>query len=769
VISSTSVTTSSASRTSGEDPLTRSPRARLAGPGSVATPTGASPLDAQLLGLPGAGPVTARRLAAHGLETVRDLLLRLPRAYDDLRRPTPLAQVSGGASGGAIADGTTVLVRGVVRRLHVFPRRLLDVVIEGDGSTLRARWFRPPPGMSKGFVKGSEVALAGPVHTDAKGVRELVHPTNVTAALAGRAAEGLGLRPRYAALEGVGGRVVERIVSAALARVEAWALAHVEAASDAEGLELFSAEARARLGVPGFLEALRALHAPADDLDAGALVALLDGSSGFHRRLALEALVTVQLAFLLRRARAGEGGAPPPLAAAEVPLVLGRLRAALGFSLTPAQARAIDEIARDLSGARPMQRLLVGDVGSGKTAVAFAAAALVAAAGGQTLMMVPTEVLAEQHARTLGPLAARLGFRVELLTAGTPAAARKVILAEVAAGRAALVVGTQATLDPALVFPELRLVIVDEQHRFGVSQRAAARRRGAPAGAALPHLLVLSATPIPRTLALARHGDLDASVLGERPAGRRAPATRVCRGADEKRAAYDRLRDELGRGHQAFVVCHVRERARRVGAVTAIGHYGELRRRLAPARVGLLHGALASSEKERVLRAFAAGALDVLVATTVVELGLDVPNATLMIVEDADRFGLAQLHQLRGRVGRGDAPGLCLLCASDDAATSGDGAARLETLASTTDGFELAEADLEARGPGDLFGPRQTGAPTFGPSSLREAFALVELARREAERALAADPDLARAEHAGLASAARALEARRALFEGEAS
>jgi ATP-dependent DNA helicase RecG len=715
--------------------------------------------------LPGAGPVTARRLAAHGFETVRDLLLRLPRAYDDLRRETPLAEVVAGAGPGAgsTPDGTTVLVRGVVRRVHVFPRRLLDVVIEGEGGTLRARWFRPPPGMSKGFVKGSEVALAGPLHTDAKGVRELVHPTNVTAALAARAAGavGLGLRPRYPVLEGIGARVVERIVNAALARVDGGA--------DAAALETFSAAARARLGVPTLLEALHALHAPPADADAASLAALVDGSSLAHRRLALEALVTVQLAFLLRRARAGEGGAPSPIAVAEVPRALGRLREALGFSLTPAQARAVDEIARDLAGGRPMQRLLVGDVGSGKTAVAFAAATLVAAAGGQTLMMAPTEVLAEQHARTLGPLATRLGFSLVLLTAGTPAVARKVILADVAAGRAALVVGTQATLDPTLVFPELRLVIVDEQHRFGVAQRASARRRGAPAGTALPHLLVLSATPIPRTLALARHGDLDASVLDERPAGRRAPATLVCRGVDEKQAAYERLREEIARGRQAFVVCHVRERARRAGAVTAIGHYGELRRRLAPARVGLLHGALASAEKERVLRAFAAGELDVLVATTVVELGLDVPNATLMIVEDADRFGLAQLHQLRGRVGRGDAPGLCLLCASDDGAASGDGAVRLAVLAATADGFRLAEADLAARGPGDLFGPRQTGAPTFGPASLREAFALVELARREAELVLAADPGFARAEHAALALAARALESRRALFEGEAS
>jgi ATP-dependent DNA helicase RecG len=372
--------------------------------------------------------------------------------------------------------------------------------------------------------------------------------------------------------------------------------------------------------------------------------------------------------------------------------------------------------------------------------------------------MAPTEVLAEQHARSLGPLAERLGFRVALLTAGAPARARAAVLDDVAAGRVALLIGTHAVLDDAIAFPDLRLVVVDEQHRFGVAQRARARRGSA-------HLLALSATPIPRSLALARHGDLDASILDERPAGRGAPTTLICRGADGKAAAMGRLREALAAGHQAFVVCHARERARRAGAVTAVARFGELRRALAPARVGLLHGALPSPEKESVLRAFAAGVLDVLVATTVVELGIDVPNATVMIVEDAERFGVAQLHQLRGRVGRGAAPGLCLLCPSDEAEPGSEGAARLAALAETSDGFRLAELDLAARGFGDLFGTRQTGAPGAGPRDLGEAFALVALARQEAEAIFASDPTLSAPSHAVLAQAARALDARRALFD----
>jgi ATP-dependent DNA helicase RecG len=704
-------------------------------------------LEAPLLGLPGAGPVTARRLADQGLHTVGDLLLRLPRGYDDLRRETSPAEALG------LPDGTTVLVRGTVKRVHVFPRRLLDVIVERDGATLRARWFRPPPGMSKSFAKGAEVALAGPLRTARDGTRELVHPTNVTAALAAAGGGGLGLRPRYPVVEGVGARIIERLVAGALARFEA------------DPVEVLPAESRARLELPALREALRAIHAPLDDLEGQALDELLAGRTPAHRRLALEQLVVVQAAFQARRAREAGGPAPPPVAAAAALQTLARVRGALGFALTGAQERAVAEIARDLGRARPMQRLLVGDVGSGKTAVALAAAALIAASGGQTLLMAPTEVLAEQHARSLGPVAARLGFRVGLLTAGLPAEARRALLAGAASGELALIVGTQAALDPSLVFADLRLVVVDEQHRFGVTQRAAARRRGGQGP--LPHLLVVSATPIPRTLALARHGDLDASLLDERPSGRRAPAAVVCRGADETRAAYDRLRDEIGRGRQAFVVCAVRERARRAGAVTAMGRFAELRRRLAPARVGLLHGALAPAEKEDVLRAFAAGRVDVLVATTVIELGIDVPNATLMIVEEADRFGLAQLHQLRGRVGRGDAPGLCMLCASQAGPEDGDGARRLEALASTEDGFRLAELDLEARGFGELFGTRQTGG-AGDRATLRETFALVELAHREAEAILAVDPALARPQHAALARAARALEARAAHFDEEA-
>jgi ATP-dependent DNA helicase RecG len=688
--------------------------------------------------------VTAARLRARGVETVRDLLLRLPRRYDDLRRATPIAALE------AMPDGAVVLVRGAVRRVQVFPRRFLFVTVEQDGASVRAEWFRARGAMAKSFAKGTEVALAGPLRTAADGTRCLLHPTNVTVALAARSSAGLGLRPRYPTFEGVGARLFERLVATALERF------------GPDMPELLTASARARLRLPSLAQALRAVHAPPDELDAGAVVALESGRTAAHRRLALEELLVVQAAFLLRRAEAR--AVPAPVTDVDAEALLARLQGAFGFTLTGSQVGAVRDIAADMRAPAPMQRLLLGDVGSGKTAVALAAAALTAAAGGQTLMMVPTEALAEQHGRTLGPLARRLDIAAAVLTGATPALARRAIHEECAAGRLGLLIGTHALLDAGLRPADLRLCIVDEQHRFGVAQRA-----GLGGGAdRRPHLLALSATPIPRTLALALHGDLDVSVLTERPSGRRAPATVLC-AVDERRLQATRaLRAAVAEGHQAFVVCPVRERARRAGTVTAVARFATLRRELRPARVGLVHGAMSAEDKGATLRAFAAHEIDVLVATTVVELGIDVPNATVMLVEDADRFGLAQLHQIRGRVGRGDAPGTCFLVPSSDAAEDSDAMARLRDLAATDDGFRLAELDLARRGHGDLYGTRQAGVPALASGDLGELFALVEIARRAAEEAFAGDPALEHPEHAALACAARARAAAQALFAEEA-
>jgi ATP-dependent DNA helicase RecG len=712
---------------------------------SCASPSSADGDATPISSLGGAGPVTTARLAARGIVTARDLLLVLPRGYDDLRRATPIEALA------AVPDGTVVLVRGRVRRIHLFPRRFLDVFLETDAgdAVVRARWFRARAAMAKAYVKGSEVAVAGPLRTATDGTRELIHPTNVTAALAARGL-GLGIRPRYGAIEGVRSRTLEQLRAAALARLHDGAP------------EVLPTATRVRLGLPPLVAALRQLHAPGEDAwraDSGAA-----GLIRARQRIVLERLLVAQLAFLLRRASAGR--ATVVVSASVAAAALARLTAALPFALTPSQARAVATVAADLGGARAMERLLVGDVGSGKTAVALAGAALVARAGGQTLMMVPTESLAEQQGRALAPLAVAAGLSLAVLTGSTPAGTRDELLAAGAAGRIDLLIGTQALLGDDVVLARLGLVVVDEQHRFGVAQRARLGRGGR--GTTVPHLLAMSATPIPRSLALARHGDLDLSVLTERPAACPPASAVLCRSSDERRAAYARVAEAIGDGRQAFVVCPIRNEGR-TGSVTAVAHHARLVKSLAPARVGLLHGALPAARKDATLRAFAAGALDVLVATTVVELGIDVANATVMIVEEAERFGLAQLHQLRGRVGRGRLAGICFLCPSDGA-VSPEATARLEAVAATTDGFRLAELDLAQRGYGDLFGTLQSGEQDDVLADLAGEGAagptLVETARAEAERLLAGDPTLNDDDHAALAAAARARVA--TLFASEA-
>ncbi|MES1172612.1 MAG: ATP-dependent DNA helicase RecG, partial [Bacteroidota bacterium] len=704
--------------------------------------------------LPGAGPATAARLIKHGLATVGDVLSHVPRAYDDLRAVTPLGACL------AKPEGAVVLVRARVARVSVFPHRFLAVHLEEAGHRLVARWFRVPGGMARAYDKGQEVVLAGPLRFGADGQAELLHPTNLTASFAAAGtstagAAGLGIRPRYAQVPGVAGRVVERIVAAAVDR-------YANELPDA-----LPPATRARLALPSVGDALRLIHRP----DPGATPALLDdlvaGRSEAHRRLAVEDLLIIQMGLARRRATArSRVGRPCAAAAAEVS---ARVAGALPFAMTGAQTRAVAEIQRDMAAARPMQRLLVGDVGSGKTAVAFAAAAHAALSGGQTLLMVPTEILAEQHARGWEPLAARLGLRVALLTASTPRPRRESLLALARAGHIAILIGTQSLLADRVALPDLRLAIIDEQHRFGVAQRARLRDRDDADAGTAPHLLVMTATPIPRTLAFTLYGDLDLSVIDEMPPGRRPVRTRVLSGADGRGAAEREMREAVTRGGRVFVVCPVREMSAREGGVTAVDRQRELATALHPLRVGLVHGDMDAHTKDTALRAFAAGRLDVLVATTVIEVGIDVPEASLMVVEEADRFGLAQLHQLRGRVGRGGQDAECLLLTAEGSGGPGtDGGRRLSAVASTNDGFRIAEADLEMRGCGDLFGVRQAGLPRLRFADLAGMGRMLELARGEATRILDEDPELAHAEHQPLRRAVDARWAAAAIFGEEA-
>ncbi|HEU0037448.1 MAG TPA: ATP-dependent DNA helicase RecG [Kofleriaceae bacterium] len=702
------------------------------------------PLGAPTSTLPGIGPALAERLADKGLVTVEDLLWTLPRRYDDVRDARPLAEVL------ELPEGTrATFAAKVVTSRMVFARgrrwgEVRFVGLDARGS-LVVRWFNVYAGIDKRMPPGAQVVLSGIVKTRGGRV-EFANPDilGVEVADAQTASKALpSILPRYPDVAGVPGARLRQACAAACDRVGA----HVD-----DGVPPTVERAA---GLPSLPETLARLHRPSPEIAVDDLAALNRGDSAWQRRLAFGELFALGVAVALRRR---ERTLDAAVACAVTPGLDAALEAALPFQPTGAQRRVIGEVAGDLARTVPMNRLLQGDVGSGKTAVAFAAALQVARAGRQTAIMAPTELLAEQHFETwrrwTSGGAARL--RIELLTASTPKLVRASLLALLAAGEIDVLVGTHALLSEGVGFGALGLVVIDEQHRFGVAQRAKLRDKGDGQGA--PHLLVMTATPIPRTLALTAYGDLDVSVLDELPPGRTPVATKILTGARGRTAAYKLLGERIAAGERAYVVCPKVEpgepdddapagRAFADATTTA----GELAKSLPGARVGLVHGRLDSAERERVMRAFKAGELDVLVATTVIEVGVDVPAATVMVIHDAERFGLAQLHQLRGRVGRGSAAAHCLLLAQG---TLGDDAdARLSAMVATHDGFRIAEEDLRLRGFGELLGPRQAGVPRLRFGDLKQHTELLLEARRHALAILDEDPQLVRPEHAGLRSA----------------
>ena len=471
-----------------------------------------------------------------------------------------------------------------------------------------------------------------------------------------------------------------------------------------------------------------------------------------RRRLIFEELFCLACGMaLLRTRRTCAEGVPFSTPPVEEFLAL------LPFALTAAQRRAMEEVAADTASGAPMNRLVQGDVGSGKTMVAAYGAWLAAKNGGQCALMAPTELLAEQHFRSLAPLLGRAGVRVGLLTGSVKGKARKELYAALAAGEVDLVVGTHALLSEGVAFSNLALAITDEQHRFGVAQRAAL---AAKAGRT-PHVLVMSATPIPRTLALIIYGDLEVSVIDELPPGRTPVETYVV-GEDKRQRMYRFVRKLVGQGRQAYLVCPAVEEGEESpgepggeGLKAAVPYAEHLKSEVFPdLRVGLVHGKMKARDKDAAMTAFAAGELDVLVSTTVIEVGVDVPNAALMVVENADRFGLSQLHQLRGRVGRGKHQSYCVLMTSTHSAESRE---RLRVLAKTADGFRIAEEDLKLRGPGDFFGQRQHGLPQLGIADLAADMRVLKEAQQAAQKLLEADPGLSRPEHAPLLGRVRRL------------
>ena len=688
--------------------------------------------------LPGVGEARAKGLEKLGLRTAGDLVGYFPRSYEDRRQVYAIAEAPVGE-----LCCVRVMAAEEPRRMHI--RRGLDVtrlkVVDGTSAML-VTFF------NQGYVRqalhrGEEYILYGRVELMGNH-RQMTNPQFEEA---GRPWACGRIMPVYPLTAGITNHLLAGLVERALHELPPPA-------------ETLPGDLRGRHGLAPAADCWRSIHFPPDE----------DALNAARRRFAFEELFYLSLGLALLRERRSRGQGP---AFGETDLE--DFYKLLPFALTGAQRRALEEAAADLAVARPMNRLVQGDVGSGKTAVAAGCAWLAVRSGWQCAMMAPTEILAEQHARTLSAMLAPAGIEVGLLTGSMKVSEKRKVLAALESGALPFVVGTHALLSQGVAFRRLGLVITDEQHRFGVEQRAALAAKAttprAPpqAGCRLcgeggveedfsPNVLVMSATPIPRTLALIIYGDLDVSVIDELPPGR-VPVKTVLVGESKRQRMYGFVRDQVREGRQVYIVCPaVEENPEGAWDLKAVTEYARtLGEEVFPElRVGLVHGRMKAREKEAAMAAFTAGETDILVSTTVIEVGVDVPNASLIVIENADRYGLSQLHQLRGRVGRGTHQSWCVLVSDN---RSPDTRARLKVLTQTNDGFKIAEEDLKLRGPGDFFGARQHGLPALRVADLETDARVLKEAQEAAAQVLADDPDLAGPGHAPL------LERVRRLFE----
>jgi ATP-dependent DNA helicase RecG len=669
-------------------------------PSSTSAPPSRISPSTPVAELAGVGPSKAQRLERLGITTVRDLLYHLPRRYEDTRAVTPVGQLSPGD-----VQTSHVTVRNVT--MHRSPYKKMVIVeasLVDDGHVVGAVWFNQPF-LSRQLHSGMELLVSGKVESTRGGLtfrNPVFERVGLEQRHVGR------LAPVYPETEKLSSRFLRTCIEPLLPL----------AASLPDRLP---AAVRTSERLMPIAEALHQVHFPDDETNRARA----------RERIAFEELFLLQLASQrARRRRLGASGVVIPYDVE----VARSFAQSLPFQLTDGQRTAAHQILVDMAGSGPMNRLLQGDVGSGKTAVAAMAVLMARAAGVQSAVMAPTEILARQHHATLTELLAPHDMAPRLLVGSTPAKARREILEAMANGREPLLVGTHALIEDDVVFSDLGLAVVDEQHRFGVAQRQRLRRKTT----LMANFLAMTATPIPRSLSLTLYGDVDISELREMPPGRQPVATRVVP-PDKRDDAYEFIREQVSEGRQAFVICPLIEESDRLGVRSATAEYERLRDKVFPdLRVELLHGRLAAREKEERMARFAGGDADILVATSVIEVGVDVPNATIMVIEGAERFGLAQLHQFRGRVGRGQHRSFCLLF---HGAIDEEISQRLRTVAETHSGFELAEADLRLRGAGDVAGMRQHGLPEMLAADLLDV-AMLQRARSAAQSWLDHDPEL---------------------------
>ena len=651
-------------------------------------------LSSSLQFVKGVGPLRAAELARAGYHTYWDLLRHFPFRYEDRRDTTPIGSIEGRA-------GEKVVVRGRIAALDWHRARhrrltLVKVLLTDDTGFIPITFFNQAY-LRDTFKVGMEITVYGKVSVKRELTLEgprwelATTPHGVT----GRVV------PIYPAIGPFSTTLVGRFIGQVLDKMP-------------EGIpDPLPADLLNRKDLPAFRKALFDLHHPPS----------LEEHKRGRDRLIFDELFTYELSLLLNRKKRDTAGSGPAIAITDA--IRKRAREVLPFKLTQGQRDALREIVLDMASGKPMQRLLQGDVGCGKTIVAAIAAVVAMENGFQTAYMAPTSILAEQHHERLSRLFAKSGTTVRLLTAGTPAAERRKILKDLASGAIRFMVGTHALLEPPVEFQHLGFCIVDEEHRFGVRQRKALREKGDS-----PHYLVMSATPIPRTLTLTIYGDMDISTINQMPPGRRKIKTYL-RTEEKRPDIYAFIRDQAAQGRQAFLVYPLIEESENFDAKALTAHVKEVAAAFPDLRVGMLHGRLPYREKDAVMRAFAAGEIQVMVSTTVIEVGVDVPNAAVMLVENAERFGLSQLHQLRGRIGRAEHASYCILMAGSGA--SEDSLARLRIFEKTDDGFVLAEQDLDLRGPGDLLGLRQWGLPKFRAADIFKDRVLLTDARKTAQ------------------------------------